>query len=242
MAAWREEDHPRDERGRWIPKGLQAAVQRRRTVAHAESADESELLDVYMRIAGKPDERVTAKDRRDLARLDAELQRREAGGEQQPTPEQRRVDELLAGGATYDEAYREAYGRAGDEQDDDGGRRPGETREKARRREYAELTALRVLEAEDACRGYLLTKAGQAAGVDPVSLFSGPEARARKYASEELKRWWENHPRMTYAEYRADRVGDAGGGQRARKTSRAAATGRKYGSTAANKAQSRGAK
>lgn len=238
MAAWREEDHPRDERGRWIPKGLRAAVQRRRTVEHVESADESELLDVFVRIAGK--DRITRKDERDLLRLDAELKRREAGGEQQPTPEQRRVDELLAGGASYDEAYREAYGRAGDELDDDSSRRKGETREAMRRREYAELTALRLLEAEDACRGYLLTKEGAAAGIDPVSLFSGPEARARKYASEELLRWWESNPRSTYAEYRADRVGDAGGATRARKTSRAAATGRKYGSAAANKARSRG--
>lgn len=239
MAAWREEDHPRDEAGRFTFKGAQAAVQRRRTVDRAESADESDLLDVYVRIAGKPDDKVTAKDRRDLERLDKELARRQAGGEQQPTPEQRRVDELLAEGASYDDAYRAAYGRDGEDQDDDSDRRQGETREKMRRRHYAELTALRMMEAEEAL-GYLTNKAGTAAGIDPASLFSGPEARARKWASEELLRWWEDHPRITYAEYRADRVGNAGAGQRARKSSRAAATGRKYGSAAANEARSKG--
>jgi hypothetical protein len=58
--------------------------------------------------------------------------------------------------------------------------------------------------AEGACNGYLVNKAGRAAGIDPVSLFSGPWARARKYASEELVNFWltGRHPRMSFAEYR----------------------------------------
>lgn len=228
MAAWREEDHPRDERGRFTHKGRESAVQRKRTVDHAESAEESDLIDVFVRIAGK--EKLSRKDEADLLRLDAELKRREAGGERQPTPEEKRVDELVTQGVSYDEAYREAYGRAGDDQDDDSDRRRGETREQMRRRHYAELTALRVLQAESACRGYLLRKESEAAGVDPVRLFSGPEAYARKHASEELLRWWEaNGGRQTYAEYRADRMGDTGGARKARERRRTAGNGKDFG-------------
>lgn len=227
MAAWREEDHPRDERGRFTVKGMQTAVQIRRTVDRVESATEEDLLDVFVRLAGK--ERLSRTDEKRLQILDAEFRRRDAGGERKPTPEEKRVDELLQAGVSYEDAYREAYGRAGDDQDDDD-RRPGESREQARRRQFSELTALRVLQAESACRGYLLNKAGQAAGVDPVSLFSGPDARARKYASEELLRWWEsNGGRQTYAEYRAEKVGNAGGARRARARRKQAGNGEDFG-------------
>lgn len=55
--------------------------------------------------------------------------------------------------------------------------------------------------AEDACRGTLLNKRAAAAGVDPQTLFSGPAHVAYSRASDELKEWWEVHPRMTLVEY-----------------------------------------
>jgi hypothetical protein len=45
----------------------------------------------------------------------------------------------------------------------------------------------------------MLNKAGKAAGIDERSLFTGPESRARRYASEELLNHWQSHPRPTAA-------------------------------------------
>ncbi|MFI0406608.1 hypothetical protein [Actinomadura sp. 3N508] len=56
--------------------------------------------------------------------------------------------------------------------------------------------------AEEHTRGHLLTKEGWALGVDPMSLFSGQWARARKYASPELLAFWEMRPRVTYSEFK----------------------------------------
>lgn len=61
---------------------------------------------------------------------------------------------------------------------------------------YAQLLA-----AEEATNGYLLSARAKAAGVDPLSLFTGPSHVAYARASEELKRWWQSNPRTTLAEY-----------------------------------------
>jgi hypothetical protein len=45
----------------------------------------------------------------------------------------------------------------------------------------------------------MLNRAGQAAGIDERSLFTGPESRARRYASEELLNHRQSHPRPTAA-------------------------------------------
>ncbi|MEL3944490.1 phage minor capsid protein [Streptomyces sp. LNU-CPARS28] len=66
---------------------------------------------------------------------------------------------------------------------------------------YREHIYAQMLAAEDATNGYMLTKAAQRDGVDPISLFSGPAHVAYARASEELKRWWQEHPRITFAEY-----------------------------------------
>jgi hypothetical protein len=70
------------------------------------------------------------------------------------------------------------------------------------REEYRAHVYTQYLDAETACRGHLLSREGQAAGVDPLSLFSGPAARANKYASAELLEWWSGHGRITVAEWR----------------------------------------
>ncbi|WP_457028098.1 phage minor capsid protein [Kitasatospora sp. P5_F3] len=75
------------------------------------------------------------------------------------------------------------------------------TREQVREL-YAEHVYAQWLDAEDWCRGYLLTKKAERAGVDARSLFSGPSHIAYARASEELKRYWsEVAPRLTLAEY-----------------------------------------
>jgi hypothetical protein len=68
------------------------------------------------------------------------------------------------------------------------------------------------LAAEAATRGNMLNRRGREAGIDERSLFRGPEKRARKYASEELLNYWEDHPRPTEAYFRGEdtRLGYAG--------------------------------
>ncbi|MBQ9916906.1 MAG: hypothetical protein IJO71_06865 [Microbacterium sp.] len=55
--------------------------------------------------------------------------------------------------------------------------------------------------AEIATNGALLNDRGRRAEVDAVSLFMGPQVRAHAYASPELLEHWEEHPRVTYAEF-----------------------------------------
>jgi minor capsid protein 2 len=74
------------------------------------------------------------------------------------------------------------------------------TREQIREM-YREHIYRQYLEAEDELRGVLLNRRAEAAGVDPQSLFTGPAHIAYARASEELIRWWQNHPRTTLAEY-----------------------------------------
>lgn len=131
------------------------------------------------------------------------------------TPENRRIDELLARGYNYRDAYAEAHGldEAALAQQErlaliDGERQAGETREQAVRRLYDEEVHRLWLQAEGDTRGNLLTREGQHAGINPIELFSGTSARARKYASEELKRWWEaNGGRQTFTQYKAQALG-----------------------------------
>ena len=58
--------------------------------------------------------------------------------------------------------------------------------------------------AEDATNGYMLTKEGERKGIDPRSLWNSNEATVRKYASPELKQWWDDNGRVTLAEPRAE--------------------------------------
>lgn len=55
--------------------------------------------------------------------------------------------------------------------------------------------------AEEATRGALLNDRGRRAGIDPFTLFLGPEQRAAAYASEELIEHWETRPRVTFARF-----------------------------------------
>ena len=66
-----------------------------------------------------------------------------------------------------------------------------------KRFERAEAVEFAWRQAEDATNGYMLNKAGRAQGIDERSLFTGPESRARRYASEELLEHWQTHPRPT---------------------------------------------
>jgi Phage minor capsid protein 2 len=86
-----------------------------------------------------------------------------------------------------------------------------ETERRITRREAREMWWDHVMQqryaAEDATNGYLVNRAGQAAGISPDELFTGPAARAYRYASDELKAFWREHPRVTQAEFVARATG-----------------------------------
>jgi hypothetical protein len=77
-------------------------------------------------------------------------------------------------------------------------------RQVARRAERQEELERSWLDAERATKGNMLNRRGREAGINERSLFRGPEARARKYASEELLNYWEDNPRPTEAYFRGE--------------------------------------
>lgn len=85
-------------------------------------------------------------------------------------------------------------------------------RAKAKRARESEEHYLAVhqsfLNAESTTRGHMLSPAGKAARVDPISLFTGPSSRVTKYASEELRDFFDTHGRMTVGEYRRHLAGE----------------------------------
>lgn len=74
---------------------------------------------------------------------------------------------------------------------------------------YREHVYAQWLAAEEATNGYLLSRKAQADGIDPITLFTGPSHVAFARASEELKRWWADHPRTTLAEYKEQVTGQS---------------------------------
>ncbi|MBT3157358.1 phage minor capsid protein [Streptomyces sp. CHA1] len=168
-------------------------------------ADEAELL----RIAGEMDRRDAVElpppaatgnavddllaDRDGLA---------EAMGERTPDPDAWGALDGVApeADAGFWDDLKRAAGRLFRDDDEDQDERHRITRREARAL-YDEYVYRQYLAAEDACRGYLLSKKAHAAGVDPLSLFSGPARVAYSRASDELKEWWAEHGRLTQAEF-----------------------------------------
>ncbi len=75
--------------------------------------------------------------------------------------------------------------------------------------EWEQAAYAQYLMAERETNGYLLSRAGLAAGIDPwPALWTGPETRAMKYASEELREFWWHQRRITVCQYR-EQVRDA---------------------------------
>lgn len=182
---------------------------------HIQAMPDDELFDLFAALS-KEDQ----LDEPLMRRLIADMDRREqgAGGPAGPelTPEQKRVDELVAKGRDFLSAYAEVHGEDEEKLRGEAGagtldRRPGETKAAAVRRSYDEFTHLKYLQAEKATRGNMLNRAGKAAGIDPLTLFTGPVSRARRYASEELARWWASggNERMTLTQFRAQVLGGA---------------------------------
>ncbi|MFG1977021.1 SNF2-related protein [Nonomuraea fuscirosea] len=119
-----------------------------------------------------------------------------------------RVDQLVAEGVSEMEAWAQVHGLSYEElarQQNDGqfDRLPGETRDQTARRHYDLWLHQQYLRAAEETNGYLVNAEGVAAGVDEKSLFSGRRDRARKYATEELRRWWDANGWMNFTEFKA---------------------------------------
>ncbi|RSS59570.1 phage minor capsid protein [Streptomyces sp. WAC01280] len=157
----------------------------------------------------------------ELLRIAAEMDRRDGIELPPPASTGDPVDDLLADrdalaeamdpapdpagwGALADDAeFARDAARLADTHDEDGGstdERHTITRREARAL-YDEYVMRQYLAAEDATNGYLLNKKAQADGISPAHLFSGPARIAYARASDELKEWWQEHGRLTQAEF-----------------------------------------
>lgn len=70
-------------------------------------------------------------------------------------------------------------------------------RRQGRESEYKDEVYRQWLQAEAETNGYMLNKAGKAAGIDERTLFTGPQSRVAKYASRELRDYFDQHGRPT---------------------------------------------
>lgn len=140
-------------------------------------------------------------------RLGAELDRRD----RERARNDQKIDSLVAKGRSYQDAYAEVHGLDPAKMDAeerqasvDAQRRPGESREATVRRLYEDDLRRQYLDAERVTRGHLLTPEGRSKGIDPKELFQGSSIRSNKWASDELKEYWNTHPRKTYTQFKAD--------------------------------------
>lgn len=74
----------------------------------------------------------------------------------------------------------------------------------AMRAEFELVLEAAIVEAEVATNGNLINALGRDRGVAPTSLFTGPAARAYRYASEELRDHWQAHGRPSLATFEAE--------------------------------------
>jgi hypothetical protein len=145
-------------------------------------------------------------DRRD--RLARQRDARRRAVEQRDRARHERMAELVEQGVPWEAAAAEVLGtsveavrRQAFTQQQRAGAADRRTFVELAREQYRLDVERRYVAAETATRGYLLNAAGEAAGVDPMSLFSGPRSRVERYASEELRRWFDEHGRETFAEF-----------------------------------------
>ncbi|WP_336214815.1 phage minor capsid protein [Nonomuraea sp. LPB2021202275-12-8] len=187
----------------------------------AQVTDE-QVLELVERFSGAGDDVA-------LERLLTELGRREQDPnwrwDLEETAEDRAFAELLDDGVDPLEAYAIVYGldpnlvqRADARAQADLQRLPGETLDQVARRLFDEWLEMTFIGAERYTRGVMVNAEGRRRGIDGRSLLSGRQDIAHKYASDELKRWWANHPRMTFTQFRAQLLGRDSDKKAARRT------------------------
>lgn len=204
-------DDDQDRLAGWV-KQLTDRIDRRKARPYGDVPDDQlrVFYDAFLTKSGGLDEDLLRESeliwdemvRRDAERLEEGLR---LGDGMDLSPEQLAVDDLVARGMDYLTAVEQVYGKL-----DLVERRMGETQRAAIRRVYQEWLALSYLAAESFTNGHMVNAkgrdrhvGGKPAPISPRSLFSGPTARAAKYASPELLEFWETHPRLTLAQFTA---------------------------------------
>ncbi|MEU7855252.1 phage minor capsid protein [Nonomuraea sp. NPDC049141] len=195
--------------------------------AEFANASDDQVLDLVRRFSDAGD---TVALEKLLGELDAREQNPTWTWRADDTAEDRAVTGLIDDGADPLEAYAIVYGhdpevmrRQESRAHAESQRLPGEALDHVARRLYDEWLEAQFIAAERYTRGILTNRAGRTAGIDGRALLSGPQSRADKYASDELRAWWEQHPRMTLVEFRAQLLGrtsDRKAAQRAREQRR----------------------
>ncbi|MFD0659759.1 phage minor capsid protein [Thermocatellispora tengchongensis] len=221
LARLEQEVKRRDEAAETARKAAGPAAQDDPIAALSETSDIGELTDDHLTALMeryRDDDEGMARVLDELDRIERQSRQREDWSwnwREEETDADRQISDLIASGRySYMEAYAEVHGldpaelerqerRAMLEAD----RRPGEDIDQTVRRLYAEWLDQMYERAEQATNGFMLNGEGKAAGINERSLFSGPASRARKYASEELLRFWQDTPRLTLTEFRAQWLG-----------------------------------
>jgi hypothetical protein len=141
----------------------------------------------------------------------ADLEARAAEGY---TKQDAEYDRLLESGTDPEHAFEQAYGTSTEKQRREAAtsalRAEGYTGHGFRelmQQKFNDMAADSYLDAERETRGFMLNAAGRSAGIDPRSLFTGPESRARKYASDELRGYWQERGRLTVDKLKANALG-----------------------------------
>lgn len=105
---------------------------------------------------------------------------------------------------THERGYLQIIAEAVRREDSAERKERAKDRRQRKTQEYSDLTYREWMLAENRIQGgVLLNRKGIAAGVSDRSLFSGSEARANRYASDELKEYWQAHPRITWQQFNA---------------------------------------
>ncbi len=213
----------------WIPLTHAAALQK----AHGSEAGAAKLMgksiaavpaaslrrmsddDLATHLGDVGDNEVAlGKIMRELDRRDREQERRTARKQERESARDAEFERQVDAGVDAEAAYAAVYGVSEERQ------RRQEAISSLRAAGYrgAGLDALvrdafkehvrqAYLDAETVTRGQMRSKEGRAANIDERSLFVGPEARARKYASRELLDYWQQHGRMTVEDFKASVMG-----------------------------------
>ncbi|MEU7911324.1 phage minor capsid protein [Microbispora bryophytorum] len=221
MARLEQEMNRRDEADKAARKAAGPAAQDDPIAALAEYDDMGDLTDDHLsalmeRYRDDPDGLARVLD--ELDRIEQQTRQREQWSwnwREEETDADRAISDLIASGRySYMEAYAQVHGLDSAELDRaerrallESERRPGEDIDQTVRRVYAQWLDQTYERAESATNGFMLNDEGRKAGVNERSLLAGLASRARKYASEELLRWWADNPRLTLTEFRAQWLG-----------------------------------
>ncbi|MEU5847447.1 phage minor capsid protein [Saccharopolyspora shandongensis] len=175
-------------------------------------AEDPEALDALL---AEMDRRQAEHDAAD-ERRERQRQQRQQRREEQQRAQWERFEQLLAEGWDEQDAEAEATGRSVEAIR----RRDAITRlrgegysgrgfDELARASFRDQVYAAYIAAEAATNGYLLSNEAEAAGIEPLSLFTGPAARARRWASDELLEWWDENGRLTFEEWVAELLGDS---------------------------------